>query len=81
MQEKDMVNDVLSMLKSSITGYSNVITEACNEEFRRTIQQMRDSDEKCQYDLFKLAEQKGYYKPAQPASPNDIQSVKSEFSS
>ncbi len=81
MQEKDMVNDVLSMLKSSITGYANVITEACNEEFRQTIQQMRDNDEKCQYDLFKLAEQKGYYKPAQPASPNDIQSVKSEFSS
>ena len=39
-----MVNDVL-YVKSSITGYANVITEACNEEFRQTIQQMRDSDE------------------------------------
>lgn len=80
MQEKDMVNDVLTMLKSSITGYANVIAEAGNEQFRQTIQQMRNGDEKCQYDLFKIAQQKGYYQPAQAASPNDIQSVKSEFS-
>lgn len=79
MKEKDMVNDVLSNLKSSITGYANVITEAGNEEFRQTIQQIRNSDEKCQYDLFQLATQKGYYKPAQAASPNEIQTVKSEF--
>lgn len=79
MQEKDMVNDVLSMLKSSITGYANVIAEAGNEEFRQTIQQMRNGDEKCQYDLFKIAQQKGYYKPAQAASPNELQNVKSEF--
>lgn len=81
MQEKDMVNDVLSMLKSSIAGYAHFITEAGNEEFRQTIQQMRNGDEKCQYDLFKIAQQKGYYKPAQAASPNDLQNVKSEFSS
>ena len=81
MQEKDMVNDVLSSLKSSIAGYAHVITEAGNEEFRQTIQQIRNSDEKCQYDLFKMAQQKGYYKPAQAASPNDLQNVKSEFSS
>ena len=81
MQEKDMVNDVLTMLKSSITGYANVIAEAGNEQFRQTIQQMRDGDEKCQYDLFKIAQQKGYYQPAQAASPNDLQNVKSEFSS
>ena len=76
-----MVNDVLTMLKSSITGYANVIAEAGNEQFRQTIQQMRDGDEKCQYDLFKIAQQKGYYQPAQAASPNDLQNVKSEFSS
>lgn len=76
-----MVNDVLSSLKSSIAGYAHVITEAGNEEFRQTIQQIRNNDEKCQYDLFKIAQQKGYYKPAQAASPNDLQSAKSEFSS
>lgn len=81
MQEKDMVNDVLSSLKSSIAGYAHVITEAGNEEFRQTIQQIRNNDEKCQYDLFQLAQQKGYYKPAEAASPNDLQTVKSEFTS
>mgnify|MGYP000861812096 FL=1 len=80
MQEKDMVNDVLSMLKNSIAGYAHIIAEAGNEQFRQTVQQMRDGDEKCQYDLFKIAQAKGYYMPAQAASPNDIQNVKSQVS-
>ena len=41
MQEKDMVNDVLSMLKNSIAGYAHIIAEAGNEQFRQTVQQMR----------------------------------------
>ncbi|HZJ82760.1 MAG TPA: spore coat protein [Clostridia bacterium] len=81
MQEKDMVNDVLSMLKSSLTGYANVISEAGNQEFRQTIQQIRNQDETGQYELFQIAAQKGYYKPAEAASPNDLQCVKSQFSS
>ncbi|HZJ57554.1 MAG TPA: spore coat protein [Clostridia bacterium] len=80
MQEKDMVNDILSTLKSSIAGYAHIISEAGNEEFRQTVQQMRNGDEKCQYDLFKIAQEKGYYIPAQAASPNDLQNVKSQFS-
>ncbi len=79
MQEKDMVNDVLSQLKSSLTTYSNVIAEAANPQFRQTIQQMRDNDEAFQYELFKIAEQKGYYKPAQIANINEIQQIKSSF--
>ena len=35
-----MVNDVLSMLKNSITTYANVITEAENPQFRQTVQQL-----------------------------------------
>jgi len=81
MQEKDMVNDVLSMINSSITGYASVITQTSNQQLRQTIQQIRDGDEKFQYDLYKVAENKGYYKPAQPANPNDIQQVKSQLGS
>ncbi|NLJ41519.1 MAG: spore coat protein [Clostridiales bacterium] len=80
MQEKDMVNDALAMFKSTMTEYSTAIAEAGNEEFRQAVQQMRNNDEKWQYDLFKIAQQKGYYKPAQAASPNDLQTVKSEAS-
>jgi spore coat protein CotF len=79
MQEKDMVNDILSTLNSSITGYANVISQASNPQFRQTIQQIRDNCETFQYDLYKVAEQKGYYMPAQQANMNEIQQVKSMF--
>ena len=79
MQEKYMVNDVLSTLKSSITNYASVISEASNPQFRQTIQQIRNNCETFQYDLYKIAEQKGYYQPAQPASQNDIQQIRSQF--
>ena len=76
MQEKDMVNDILTSVNSSLTGYANVISQACNPQMRQTIQQMRNGDEAFQYELFKLAEQKGYYKPAAQASEGEIQTVK-----
>lgn len=81
MQEKYMVNDVLSTLKGSIQNYATVIAEASNPQFRQAIQQIRNNCETFQYDLYKLAEQKGYYRPAQPANQQEIQEIKSQFSS
>lgn len=80
MQEKDMVNDVLSMVNNSLTGYANVISQASNQQLRSAIQQIRNGDETFQYDLYKLAEQKGYYKPSAQADQSDVQRVKSMFS-
>lgn len=79
LQDKIMVNDTLSMMKSSLTTYANAISECANLELRSTLQKIRDNDEKGQYDLFTLAESKGYYKPAMMANPTEIQQVKSEF--
>ncbi|MCM8901921.1 MAG: hypothetical protein PWR01_1176 [Clostridiales bacterium] len=79
MREKDMVNDVLSMLKSSITTYANVIAEAENPQFRQMVQQLRNNCETFQYDLFNVAKQKGYYQPAKHANPADIQEIRSQF--
>ncbi|SFP97248.1 spore coat protein [Caldicoprobacter faecalis] len=79
MREKDMVNDVLSMLKSSITTYANIIAEAENPQFRQMVQQLRNNCETFQYDLFNVAKQKGYYQPAKQASPADIQEMRSQF--
>ena len=79
MQEKDMVNDVLSMTKASLTSYARVIAECSNRDLRHTLQQIRDADEQFQYQLYQLAEQKNYYRPAQTASLQDVQQVKSRF--
>ena len=79
MDEKTMVNDVLSSVKSGLTAYQTVISETENMQLRQTIQQLRNGDESFQYELFKIAEAKGYYKSAQPASMNEIQTVKNEL--
>jgi spore coat protein CotF len=79
LQDKEMVNDVLSMVKGSITGYSTSITETSNQQLRQTLQQIRNSDEQFQFQLAQLAEQKGFYKPASTANQQDIQTVKSQL--
>ncbi len=77
MQEKDMVMDVLSGTKASLGSYAKVISECCDQNLRQTFQQMRNGDEKFQYDLYKVAEQKGYYPAAPKSNQQDVTSVKS----
>ena len=79
MDEKTMVNDILEGVKSELTTYQGVISEAENMQLRQTIQQIRNNDESFQYELFKIAQTKGYYKPAQTATPTEIQTVKNEL--
>ena len=76
MQEKDMVLDILSGTKAGISNYAKMIVECSNPTLRQTFQQMRDGDEKFHYELYKLAEQKGYYKSASAATPQEITAVK-----
>lgn len=81
MNEKDMVNDTLTQLKSSLTGYQNIISEASNQQFRQEVKTMRDNCEKFHFDLYNLAEQKGYYQPAGPANQSEVQRIKNSFTS
>ncbi|MGP0584268.1 spore coat protein [Paenibacillus timonensis] len=81
MQDKEMVNDALSMVKSSLTNYSSVISECANLQLRSTVQQIRDNCEKSQYELFQLAQSKGFYQPAMMADTQEVQQVKSQLGS
>ena len=81
MQEKDMVLDILSGTKASLGSYAKVIMETGNPTLRQTFQQMRDGDEKFQYDLYKIAEQKGYYVCSPSATQQDMQNVKQHLCS
>jgi spore coat protein CotF len=80
MEEKYMVNDILESVKAELTTYQGVISEAENMQLRQTVQQIRNSDESFQYELFKVAETKGYYTPAGQATPQEITKVKNEVS-
>ena len=80
MQEKEMISDYLAGLNASLSGYGGIISQAENEQLRQQIITMRNEDETRQYNLFKIAKEKGYYIPAQPATPEEIATVKQEMS-
>ena len=79
MDEKVMVNDILAGVKSDLTAYQTAITEAENMNLRQTFQQVRNSDESFQYELFKVAQAKGYYKTAQKATATEVETVKTDL--
>lgn len=78
MEEKYMVNDILDSVKGSLKTYQGAISEAANPQLRQTFQQIRNSDETFQYELFKVAQTKGYYKPATQAQPEEINKVRAD---
>ena len=80
MHEKDMVSDILSGTKASLASYAKVIMECNDNNLRSTFQQMRDSDEKFQYDLYKIAAEKGYYVCGPQATQEQCSSIKQSLS-
>ena len=79
MDEKTMVNDILAGVKSDLTAYQTAISESENMNLRQTFQQIRNNDESFQYELFKIAQAKGYYKHAQKATTTEVDTVKTEL--
>jgi len=79
MDEKTMVNDILACVKSDLTAYQTAISETENMGLRQTFQQIRNSDESFQYELYKIAQTKGYYKPAAKATVTEVNTVKTEL--
>ena len=80
MQEKEMISDYLAGINASLAGYGCIISQCENQELRETIQSMRNQDEVRQYALFKIAKEKGYYIPAQQATPEEVATVKQQVS-
>lgn len=79
MEEKYMVNDILETNKQEINDCTHAIIEAENIELRQTLQNIRNNSESFHYELFKLANSKGYYNAANPAKPEEINNIKSNF--
>lgn len=79
MQEKCMMNDYLSTINSSLSFYASVIAQTENDQLRQELQMMRNQDEARQYKVYQAAKQKGFYKPAEAATPTQINTVKSEL--
>lgn len=81
MQEQHMVNDILSGSKASIDSYTKAIQECSCQSLRNTFIQLRNEAEQMQYQLFKIAEEKGYYQTAGTVDQNEINKVKNGLAS
>ena len=79
MDEKTMVNDILGSVKADLTAYQTAISESENMGLRQTFQQIRNNDESFQYELFRIAQTKGYYVPSQKATVTEINHVKTDL--
>ena len=79
MDEKTMVNDILNDVKMLLNNYQKVITETENIQLRQAIQQIRNNNESFQYEIFKVAQAKYYYNPANNATQQEIKDVKNEL--
>lgn len=80
MDDKYMVNDILEGVKGDLTTLQGVINESENMGLRQTIQSMRNGSESFQYELFKMAQAKGFYTPAAKATQTEIETVKNDVS-
>ena len=81
MQERDIVNDLLAGSKSSINSYTTAIQECSSQQLRSTLQTLRNEAEQMQYQLYQMAEQKGYYTPAPAANKEDVNEIKTTLAS
>lgn len=79
MEDKYMVNDVLSGIKGDLTTMQGAINESENIGLRQALQQMRNGSESFHYELFKMAQTKGFYAPADKATQTEIDNVKTKF--
>ena len=79
MDEKTMVNDILGSVKADLKAYQTAISESENMGLRQTFQQIRNNDESFQYELFRIAQTKGYYVPSQKATVTEINQVKTDL--
>ena len=80
MKEKDMVCDVLTMTKGSMSDYTKSIGECSNQSLRNALTQLRAEAEQFQNELAQIATSKGYYVSSQPATAQDKQNLKSQLS-
>lgn len=81
MEEKYMVTDTLECINSELGKFGDMIPQTDNRELKQTLKQFRNKCEMSQEELYQIARSKNYYVPAQKVSEQEVQKVKSIFTS
>ena len=77
MQEKVMVNDILTGLNGELMTVAEMIPHTEHEQLKNVMIQQRNACEQSHSELYKIAREKGYHVPSAMAKPDDIANVKS----
>ena len=78
INERDLMNDLLSYEKYLTSGYNTGLNEMQNPNLRRDVQNVLNDVHACQFQLFDLMFQKGWYK-MKAADPQEIGQTYSQF--
>ena len=79
IDEKTMVADTLAGINGELTRFGEMIPQTENKELKTTLKQFRAACEQSQEELYQIAREKSYYVPAEKASKEEIDHVKSLF--
>lgn len=77
MNEKDMMQDLLSSEKMGLSTYSTGIMESSCMNLRNTLINNFKSAQEIQYKVFDTMKQRGWY-PTKDAPSNEVQQLKSQ---
>lgn len=80
LDDKTMVSDALTGVNGELVRFGEMISQTENKELKQCLKQMRNECEMSQEKLYQLAREKSYYVPAQKASMQEINHVKSVLS-
>src|SRR5690606_21670909 len=79
LNDRDRINDIMSMQKYLSNGYNVGLDEMQNPTLHQTVKTMLNDVHQCQYDLFDLMFQKGWYK-MKAADQQEITQAHTQFS-
>lgn len=77
MQEKDLMQDLLTSEKQVISAYSTGITESSCQNLRSTLVNNFKSAQDIQYKIFDTMKQKGWY-ATKDAPDSDVNQLKNQ---
>lgn len=80
-EDKTMVADTLTSINGELVRFGEMISQTENKELKNTLKQFRTTCEQSQEDLYQIAREKSYYVPASKATQEEVDHVKSLFTS
>lgn len=81
MDEKTMVSDALVGINGELKMFGDMIAQTEEPRLKQTLKDMRNKCEMSQEELYQIARAKQYYVPASKATAEEVQHVKSLFTS